>query len=221
MLYAATPGRRARQLLADLAVAAWVFGWIQAGRWVHDMIATLAGPTRELHEAGVAIGAGLRSAGGRVGEVPLVGDLLGDTFRQLAGAGDQVSLAGTSMTETIHQIALTLALLTTLGPILSVAIPWLVVRVRFVRRSRAARLLAGGGSGTHAGDAGAPNLELFALRALSHQPLTTLARIDPDPVGAWRRGDPDVTRELATLELRAAGLALPRAAGARMPRDRT
>ncbi len=57
-------------------------------------------------------------------------------------------------------------------------------------------------------DAG-EDLDLFALRALAHQPLHVLARITDDPAGAWRRGDRAVTDRLAELELRANGLRLP------------
>ena len=40
-------------------------------------------------------------------------------------------------------------------------------------------------------------MDLFALRAMSHQPLHRLTRISGDPAGAWRRGDADVgTRAL-------------------------
>ena len=53
------------------------------------------------------------------------------------------------------------------------------------------------------------DLDLFALRAMAHQPLHVLARVDPDPAGAWRRGEPDVVDRLARLELRSAGLRPP------------
>ena len=52
-----------------------------------------------------------------------------------------------------------------------------------------------------------------ALAALAHQGATSLAAISPDPVGAWRRRDPDVVRALALLELRDAGLRPPRPTG--------
>lgn len=211
MLYASSPGRRTRQIVADVAVAGWVIGWVQVGRWVHDLVKLLATPTRELHEAGTSIGAGLRSAGDRVGELPLAGERLEETFRTLAGAGDQVGDAGMSLTVTILRLATTLGLISSLAPILALVVPWLIARSRFVRRHRAAQALIHGPHGAQAArPEDAANLELFALRALSHQPLPALARIHPDPVGAWRRGDPVVTEELALLELRAAGVALPR-----------
>ena len=45
---------------------------------------------------------------------------------------------------------------------------------------------------------------------LSCAPLTALARISDDPAGAWRRGEPEVIRSLATLELHDEGLRPPR-----------
>jgi hypothetical protein len=55
----------------------------------------------------------------------------------------------------------------------------------------------------------APDLDLFAMRAMANQPMHRLARISPDPVRAWREGDAEVVRALALLELRDAGLRPP------------
>ena len=70
--------------------------------------------------------------------------------------------------------------------------------VRPRRRARAS------GSSTPSED-----LDLFALRALARQPMHRLAKISDDPAGAWRRGDPEVVRRLAVLELREVGLKPP------------
>jgi len=48
--------------------------------------------------------------------------------------------------------------------------------------------------------------DLLALRALANQPLRRLAKIDPDPVAAWRRGDATAVDALARLELGRLGL---------------
>ena len=76
---------------------------------------------------------------------------------------------------------------------------YLPSRLRFVRRATAGQRYL---------DSGA-DLDLFALRAMAHQPLHVLAGIDADPAGAWRRGDPDVVDRLARLELRSVGLRPP------------
>ena len=52
----------------------------------------------------------------------------------------------------------------------------------------------------------ADDLDLFALRALAHQPMRVLARISDDPAGEWRSRDPEVVRRLAELELADVGL---------------
>ena len=53
------------------------------------------------------------------------------------------------------------------------------------------------------------DLDLFALRAMANVPMAQLARVSRDPVAAWREGDPDTIRKLASLELERVGLRLP------------
>ena len=74
-----------------------------------------------------------------------------------------------------------------------------MLRLRFVRRASAAQQFI---------DA-APDLDLFALRAMANQPMPRLARISDDPAGAWRRGELDVIHALALLELKDSGLRPP------------
>ena len=47
------------------------------------------------------------------------------------------------------------------------------------------------------------------MRALANQPLHLLARISPDPAGAWRARDPQVVAQLAALEMHDVGLRPP------------
>jgi hypothetical protein len=84
--------------------------------------------------------------------------------------------------------------------------------VRFARRATAGRRLVDS----------AADLDLFALRALAHQPLHRLAAVSDDPARAWRDRDRDVVVRLAALELRDAGLApdrLPEGPEPRPPRS--
>jgi hypothetical protein len=46
------------------------------------------------------------------------------------------------------------------------------------------------------------------LRALANRPLARLTAVTPDPVGAWRAGDPHAIHGLAAIELRSAGMAV-------------
>jgi hypothetical protein len=103
------------------------------------------------------------------------------------------------MATTVERVGLVLGLVVAAVPIALVVSLWLFLRVGFVRRASAAQRFV---------DA-SEDLDLFALRAMAHQPLSALARISDDPAGAWRRGDTVVIRELAGLELRDEGLRPP------------
>ena len=103
----------------------------------------------------------------------------------------------TSLNTTASWLAWLLALAVAAPPILAIAMPWLVLRLRFFRRKWVALTLAA----TPAGE------QLLALRALANRPLAKLAAINADPVGAWRREDAVAISGLAALELRAAGVA--------------
>lgn len=199
-LYADLPARRARQISADVLVLLWVAVWAWVGKAVHDATMQLAEPGRRLEEAGDGLRDRLRTAGDSVDDLPVLEDRVAEPFRSSAEAGVRVADAGRDMVEAVERLATTLGWVTALVPIIIVTALWFTVRARFVRRARAARSLI---DSTH-------DLDLFALRAMANQPMTRLAKISPDPVGAWRAGDPGVIRELAVLELADCGLRPPR-----------
>ena len=74
-----------RQLITDLLVVIWVYVWIRAGLWVHDLVLKLGVPGQKLESAGSGIADNLADAGGKVGRVPLVGDQLTKPFTGAAG----------------------------------------------------------------------------------------------------------------------------------------
>ncbi|MGQ0576816.1 MAG: hypothetical protein ACT4RN_21835 [Pseudonocardia sp.] len=76
-------------------------------------------------------------------------------------------------------------------------IGWLVLRLRYARRARAALAVR------------AIDADLLALRALARMDLRRLRAVAPDPAAAWRRDDRDVVHRLAALELRSLGLRAP------------
>ncbi len=115
------------------------------------------------------------------------------------GRAPSVAKVGTDLGVAIDRVSVVLGLTVALVPILVVVAVWAVMRIRFVRRATAAQRFV---------DAEA-DLDLFALRAMSRQPMHRLARVSPDPAGAWRRQESNVVRELAVLELRSSGLRLP------------
>jgi hypothetical protein len=98
----------------------------------------------------------------------------------------------------VFQLALVLGIGIAVLPIAMILLVWLVPRIRFVRRAGRANAVVH----TTAG------LDLLALRALATQKLPAITKIDADALGAWRRGDETVVRQLAQLELRASGVKL-------------
>ena len=195
-LFADTPVRRTLQVLADLLFVTWLVLWVWIGMAVHDGTMELAGPARQTDSAATSMAEQLRDAGGRLGEAPLVGDELAVPFDKAADASDGIASAGRDTVDAVERLALLLGLSVALIPILVVAAIHLPLRWRFIREATAgARFI----------DA-QEDLDLFALRALAHQPMRVLAKVSDDPAGAWRARDPDVVRRLAALELADAGL---------------
>ncbi|MEO6996937.1 MAG: hypothetical protein ABI112_02535, partial [Terracoccus sp.] len=197
--YAHSTARRTRQLLADVLAVLWIGVWVWVGRQVHDTVLALQSPADAMTSAGTTVRDALTGAGDTAGGVALVGDRLRQWLDQAAGSGNTLREAGASMAGTVETLAMTLGLTTALVPILIVGGVWIGLRVRFIRRATSSQRFI---------DTSA-DLDLFALRAMARRPMTEPARIDPDPAGAWRRGDTRVIRALATLELKEEGLRPP------------
>ncbi|HVL80576.1 MAG TPA: hypothetical protein VM840_03160 [Actinomycetota bacterium] len=192
-LYAETPSLRARQMALDAAVAAWTYLWVRTGMWLHDLVAALVEPGRMLEEGGSRIAQGLGSAGSSVSGVPVVGRLLSGPLDTAAEAGRALERAGAAQQEAVMTLALVLGVVVAVLPIAFVALRYLPGRARWVREATAARRLLGS----------APDLRLFAIRAVANRPLSELRRATPDPAGALESG---AYHALAALELRALGI---------------
>lgn len=199
-LYADVPGHRARQLTGDLLVVVWVWLWVRLAFVVRDATLALAAPGEQIEEAGSGLAGKLRDAGSSVGDVPLVGDQARAPFDGAGDAADRIAAAGSAQVEAVETLAFWLGLCVGAIPILVVAAVYLPQRWRFVREATAGQRYVDS----------AADVDLFALRAMTRQPLHRLARISDDPVRAWQEGDRDVVRALARLELRDTGLELPR-----------
>lgn len=198
-LYSDHPARRARQVIGDALVLAWVVLWVLVGIAVHRAVSALAAPGRTLESAGLSLEGGLGDAAEAIGAVPLLGEDLRTPFDSAGGAASSITDAGQQIQEAVAAAAVVAGLGVAAWPVLGVLGVWTWLRLRFARRAAAARALLASGT----------DLDLFALRALARMPLTTLSRVSPDPAGDWRRGDPQVVRRLAELELRSVGLSAP------------
>jgi hypothetical protein len=159
----------------------------------------LAGPGRQLTESATGLSGAMTDASGAMAELPVVGDTVRAPFDEAASAADRLADAGREQVATVERLALLLGLTVAAIPILLVCLIHLPRRLEFARRATAGARFVGADD----------DLDLFALRALTHQPLHVLARISDDPAGAWRRGDRHVTDRLAELELRSSGLRMP------------
>jgi hypothetical protein len=200
-LYADRLPTAIRQLLTDILVVIWVYLWIRAAFWTHDMVEKLAVPGQKLQTAGGGIASNLADAGGKVGRVPLVGDQLVKPFTGAADAARSIAEAGREQQQVVGKMAVVMALIAVAVPLGLVIFLWLPLRLRWIRRAGVAKAVRAAPAGR----------DLLALRALATQPLDQLARLGPDIAQSWRNGDPAAVDALAGLELRRLGLkALPR-----------
>lgn len=198
-LYADLPVRRTRQIVADVFMLGWGAVWIWAGVKIDHLVMNLAYPGEKLADAGRGFRDGLTSAGDNLASVPLVPDQVAGPFDTASRAGEALRGAGEAQISAVDQLATFLGVTIAVMPIVLLLVFWLPLRLQFIRQATAAQRFIDS----------AADLDLFALRALVRQPLTTLAQIHDDPAGAWRDRDPDVVRALALVELRASGLRPP------------
>jgi hypothetical protein len=198
-LYADSPARATRQVLADILFLLWLVLWVTAGNAVHDATLELAGPGRQTEESATSLAESMEDAGDALDDVPIVGDSARAPFDQAADASGALADAGRAEVEAVEGLAFWLRLAVTLIPVLVVGAFFLPGRWRFVREATAGQKFV---------DAEA-DLQLFALRAMSNQPMHQLARVSDDPVAAWQRGDREVVHALAKLEMRSVGLRPP------------
>lgn len=198
-IYADSSARRARQILGDVLLLVWVWVWVTLALTVRDATLTLARPGEQVAQAGAGLADRLREAGAAVGGVPLIGDDVRTPFDEAGGAAEQLAQAGNAHVEAVTDLAFWLSIAVGAIPVLIALAVYLPMRWRFIRHATAGRRFVDSSD----------YVDLFALRAMSRQPLHRLARISDDPVAAWRQRDPAVLRALAELELRDAGLRSP------------
>ena len=198
--YSDLPVRRALQASGDLLLVLWIWLWVSIADSVHDATLGLAKPGRQIDESATGLAGRLRDAGESIGGVPVVGDDVQKPFEGAGGAADNLAAAGRAQVEAVQTLAFWLGIAVALIPILIALAVYLPPRIRFVRRATAGRRFLDS----------AADLDLFALRAMTNQPLHVLARVSDDPAGGLRERDPDVVRRLAALELKDCGLHPPR-----------
>ncbi len=201
-LYARNPGRALLQAVADFAVISWLVICYLVGRVVFKALTAVAEVGTRVQNGADGLSSNLGSAGSKVDGVPLIGNQLKAPLSAAGSAAHQLAEAGQGLNDKVSTLAIVLSLAVAIPPALMIGVPWLLLRLRFIRRA-----------GTTASLAGTPGGErLLALRALAGRPLPKITAAVPglDPVEAGRLDDPVAVRRLAALELRGAGLPVPK-----------
>ncbi|MZD05974.1 hypothetical protein GTW43_12880 [Streptomyces sp. SID5785] len=197
-LYAQTPARRTRQLVADLIALLLIATTVAFALTVRHAILALAEPGRKAQSAGDSLASSLDRAGDAASKVPLVGNSLKTPLKSAAGSGTALSDAGQSLQDTVGQVATLTTLALILLPTALILVVWLVPRLLWMRRTATTGRLLDTPGGA----------DLLALRALTgpQRPLTTIPAPPGGLADAWRRRDPDTIEHLSALTLRQAGL---------------
>src|SRR3954469_7547436 len=194
--YSVNPPRLALQVARDVLVLAWIYLWYRVGVSVHDAVTSAASVGYRIQNSAGGVADSLDQAGRNVGNAPLIGSSLSQPLRSAAEQIGGLAGSGRDLGDRLANAAGPAGWLIALAPILVVVAFWLPARWRFARRARGA-----------CGCAPPPaEWELLALRALVNRPLHELRRLAPDPLVAFRSGDPDAVRALARLELADAGV---------------
>ncbi|AKL70678.1 MULTISPECIES: hypothetical protein [Streptomyces] len=198
LLYAQTPARRTRQILADLIAVVLIAVAVRFALAVHGAIMMLAEPGRKVESSGEGLASALDDAGATASKVPLVGGLLEKPFQSAADAGTGIADAGQSLQDAVSQLATLVTLALIVVPVVFVLLLWLPLRLRWIRRSATVRRLLDAPGGA----------DLLALRALTGPPgeLSTIPAPQGGLADAWRRGDRQVIAALSEITLRRAGL---------------
>ncbi len=197
-LYSDYPARRTAQISADVIALAFVALFVWIGTLVYAAIAVLAVFGRSIEDAGNGFEETMADAGDALGGVPLIGGGIRQPFDAASGAGTVLADAGRAQQDLVMTSALIIGIVVALIPILLVVVIWLRRRLRWARRATEARNLSRLEDGP----------DILALRALMNADYREIRGIDREPVDAWRRGDKQVMRALAQLELREAGVRL-------------
>jgi len=217
-IYAERPERVVLQVLADLAVLAWVVLVVVLARAAQAAVLMMDVLARRLTGAGDSISRSFDAAARTASGVPIVGGDLARALGSVTDTGDSLASSGRDLGGIVASTGLAVAVAIVVVGAVPVVAVWLALRLRWVLAARSAHLA---------------DPDLLALQALTRRPTATLLRAvggtrpggsagqpgaatsqglvppSPDPAGAWRRGDETVVAALAALELRALGLRSP------------
>ena len=143
-----------------------------------------------------ATSSGLRRLQEPTERLQSAGDLLADGPGPIGDAGERLAAAGTKAHDGIGRAAFVLGLVVAVVLMGWVAARWVPRRVHHAREAGAVLALH-------------RDVDALALRAATTLPLHRLARLGPDPVARWRRGEPGAAGQLAALQCQEYGVHPP------------
>jgi hypothetical protein len=197
-IYSDYAGHRTRQILFDVFALAAIAAWAWLGYAIYTLVLGLRDYGVQMEDAGAGFKQTMTDISTQLSGIWLIGDGIKAPFDAASDAGSQLEAAGQAQQVAVQQLATGLGLGIAILPILTILLFWLVPRIRFARRAGVAKAIL----------TSSASVDLLALRALATQKLSTIARLDSDPAGAWRRNDQGVIRALASLELKSSGVRL-------------
>jgi hypothetical protein len=196
-----TPGRRRREIAADVGTWIWVAIWAVIAFRIHNAIADVAEAGRALERGGEAIRAAGTQVGSSLDGLPVVGHTAGDVARNaLGGASEPFVFVGSELVDLITLIARLLAILilgVALVPWLTRYLPWRAARLAELRSATTAIRRRPDAAGSDAID------RLLASRALHRLSWADLLAYSSDPIGEFASGRYE---DLARAELESVGL---------------
>lgn len=190
------PMRRALHVVGDLVLAAWTLLWAMIAWTLKSTIDLLAQPAVGIGRTTEALAGRVDDAARQIGDVPVVGSDLATPFGPIANTLRTITSEVMGQVDAVHATAWLIFWVIWLMPTATLALIYLPPRIRRARESAAARSYI---------DEQA-DLDLFALRAIAKAPMTDLAAISDDPLGALRDHDTATINKLADLELKRVGI---------------
>lgn len=190
------------RVLSDTSVSVWTVAWAYLGFLLYQTVMGLEVIADGIKNTGMTLNQWIAAFRKAVpGGIPILTKFLQDTADTLSHySGNPLVAAGQNIHDAIMKVAIVLALLVALPPILLVLAPYAGWRWRDMRETGAALAFVRIASMTGRADAARA---VLAYRAVSSLSFRQLMRASPDPVGdlAEHRYD-----RLATAMLKRAGL---------------
>ncbi len=190
------------RVFADTTVFVWTVGWAYLGFLIYQTVMGLEVIADGIKNTGMTFNQWIAAFRKAVpGGIPILTKFLQDTADTLRHySGDPLVAAGQNIHDAIIKVAIVLALLVALPPILLVLAPYAGWRWRDMRETGAALAFVRIASMTGRADAARA---VLAYRAVSTLSFRQLMRASPDPVGDLAEHQYE---RLATAMLKRAGL---------------